>query len=81
MSEPETPQRRGGVTSIHIRPGESLADALLRTQQELLAAKAEAGRAAPDPNAPCEEYLRGWDDCLERVFQTLGERFPRRVRE
>lgn len=25
------------------------------------------------------EYTKGWDDCLERVYKVLGERFPRRV--
>lgn len=33
----------------------------------------------PSPSAPSAEYQRGWDDCLESVFKTLGERFPRRM--
>lgn len=24
------------------------------------------------------DYCRGWDDCVEAIFKTLGERFPRR---
>lgn len=33
----------------------------------------------PDPNAPSDDYHRGWDDCLESIFKTLGDRYPRRV--
>ncbi len=35
--------------------------------------------AEQSPDAPSVDYQRGWDDCLERVFKVLGEKFPRRA--
>jgi len=38
------------------------------------------GGPQPNPDAPSEDYKRGWDDCLDRVIKVLGETFPRRIR-
>lgn len=37
------------------------------------------GKAEASPNARSADYQQGWDDCLDRVFRVLGEKFTRRV--